>query len=60
MIQNGGRTHTVFTVHSVTQVTYDYIYFGSDPRVPRGTVATLDEHTFRTDTESVDGSVGDL
>ena len=60
MIQNGGRTHTVFTVHSVTQVTYDYIYFGSDPRVPRGTVATLDEHTFRTDTESVDGSVGEL
>ena len=28
--------------------------------MPRGTVATLDEHTFRTDTESVDGSVGDL
>ena len=41
-------------------MTRDYIYFGSDPRVPRGTVVTLDEHTFTTYAESYDGSVGDL
>ena len=46
--------------HPYAQMTRDYIYFGSDPRVPRGTVVTLDEHTFTTYAESDDGSVGDL
>ena len=32
----------------------------SIPRVPRGTVVTVGEHTFTTDMESDDGSTGDL
>ena len=35
-------------------------YFGSFPRVPRGTVVTVGERTFTTDMESDDGATGDL
>ena len=37
----------------------DYIYFGSIPRVPRGTQVTIEGHTFIADAESDDGELGD-
>ena len=58
-IQYDGQTHTVWTVHTVIETTEEYIYFGSDPLVPRDTVVTFDEYTLRTDAESKDGSTGD-
>ena len=61
-IQPGGANINVWTVHTfahpVPQLT-DYIYFGSIPRVPRGTQVTIEGHTFIADAESDDGAVGD-
>ena len=61
-IQPGGANINVWTVHSFAhpapQLT-DYIYFGSYPRVPRGTQVTIEGHTFIADAESDDGAVGD-
>ena len=47
-------------MHNYKQLSRAYFYFGSIPRVPRGTVVTVGEHTFTTDMESDDGSTGDL
>ena len=58
-IQPGGENINVWTVHTVIETTEEYIYFGSIPRVPRGTVVTFDEYTLRTDAESEDGQLGD-
>ena len=58
-IQPGGENINVWTVHTVIETTEEYIYFGSIPRVPRGTVVTFDEYTLRTDAESDDGAEGD-
>ena len=61
-IQPGGANINVWTVHTFAhpapQLT-DYIYFGSNPRVPRGTQVTIEGHTFIADAESDDGAVGD-
>ena len=61
MIEYGGQEIEVWTVHVVPQLPrgLTYIYFGSIPRVPRGTVITLGELTYTTDVVSDDGSVGD-
>ena len=58
-IQPGGENINVWTVHTVIETAEEYIYFGSIPRVPRGTVVTFDEYTLRTDAESEDGQLGD-
>ena len=61
-IQPGGANINVWTVHTfahpVPQLP-DYIYFGSNPRVPRGTQVTIEGHTFIADAESDDGDKGD-
>ena len=61
-IQPGGANINVWTVHTfahpVPQLT-DYIYFGSSPRVSRGTQVTIEGHTFIADAESDDGDKGD-
>ena len=61
-IQPGGENINVWTVHTfahpLPQLT-DYIYFGSIPRVPRGTQVTIEGHTFIADAESDDGELGD-
>ena len=61
-IQPGGANINVWTVHTfahpLPQLT-DYIYFGSIPRVPRGTQVTIEGHTFIADAESDDGEFGD-
>ena len=54
-----GQAITVETVHTVRNQNSTYMYFGSSPRVPRGTVVTVDGRSFPTDTESDDGSRGD-
>ena len=61
MIEYGGQEIEVWTVHVIPQLPrgLPYIYFGSIPRVPRGTVITLGELTYTTDVVSDDGSLGD-
>ena len=54
-----GQAITVSTVHTVRNQNSTYMYFGSSPRVPRGTVVTVDGRSFTTDTDSDDGSRGD-
>ena len=54
-----GQAITVGTVYSVRSPNRTAMYFGSIPRVPRGTVVTVDGRSFTTDTESDDGSLGD-
>ena len=46
-------------MHTYKELSRAYFYFGSFPRVPRGTVVTVGERTFTTDMESDDGSTGD-
>ena len=61
-IQPGGANINVWTVHAFAHPhpqLPDYIYFGSIPRVPRGTQVTIEGHTFIADAESDDGDVGD-
>ena len=61
-IQPGGANINVWTVHAFAHPLPqlpDYIYFGSIPRVPRGTQVTIEGHTFIADAESDDGAVGD-
>ena len=59
-IEYRGQNINVWTVHTQKELTNEYFYFGSMPRVPRGTVVTVGEHTFTTDMESEDGSVADI
>ena len=59
-IEYGGENFDVWTVHTYKELSRGYFYFGSIPRVPRGTVVTVGERTFTTDIESDDGSTGDL
>ena len=59
-IEYGGENFNVWTVHTYKELSRAYFYFGSFPRVPRGTVVTVGERTFTTDMESDDGSRGDL
>ena len=59
-IEDGDEEFNVWTVHNYKELSRAYFYFGSIPRVPRGTVVTVGEHTFTTDMESDDGSAGDL
>ena len=57
-IQPGGANINVWTVHTFAHPLPqlpDYIYFGSIPRVPRGTQVTIEGHTFIADAESDDG-----
>ena len=61
-IQPGGANINVWTVHTFAHPLPqlpDYIYFGSNPRVPRGTQVTIEGHTFIADAESDDGEEGD-
>ena len=61
-IQPGGANINVWTVHTFAHPAPqlpDYIYFGSNPRVPRGTQVTIEGHTFIADAESDDGAEGD-
>ena len=58
-IEDGGENFNVWTVHTYKELSRAYFYFGSFPRVPRGTVVTVGERTFTTDMESDDGSTGD-
>ena len=61
-IQPGGANINVWTVHTFAHPAPqlpDYIYFGSIPRVPRGTQVTIEGHTFIADAESDDGAEGD-
>ena len=61
-IQPGGANINVWTVHTFAHPLphlTDYIYFGSNPRVPRGTQVTIEGHTFIADAESDDGQLGD-
>ena len=58
-IQPGGENINVWTVHIFAHPhpqLPDYFYFGSIPRVPRGTQVTIEGHTFIADAESDDGS----
>ncbi len=58
-IQPGGANINVWTVHTFAHPLPqlpDYIYFGSIPRVPRGTQVTIEGHTFIADAESDDGA----
>ena len=59
-IEDGGENFNVWTVHTYKELSRAYFYFGSMPRVPRGTVVTVGERTFTTDMESDDGGTGDL
>ena len=59
-IEYGDDEFNVWTVHTYKYLSRGYFYFGSIPRVPRGTVVTVGERTFTTDMESDDGSTGDL
>ena len=59
-IEYRGQNINVWTVHTQKETTNEYFYFGSMPRVPRGTVVTVGEHTFTTDMESEDGSTADI
>ena len=59
-IEYGGENFDVWTVHTYKELSRGYFYFGSIPRVPRGTLVTVGERTFTTDTESDDGATGDL
>ena len=59
-IEYGGENFNVWTVHTYKELSRAYFYFGSFPRVPRGTVVTVGERTFTTDMESDDGARGDL
>ena len=59
-IEYGSENLNVWTVHNYKELSRAYFYFGSLPRVPRGTVVTVGERTFTTDMESDDGSTGDL
>ena len=59
-IEYGGENFNVWTVHTYKELSRAYFYFGSFPRVPRGTVVTVGERTFTTDMESDDGATGDL
>ena len=59
-IEYGGENFDVWTVHTYKELSSAYFYFGSLPRVPRGTVVTVGERTFTTDMESDDGATGDL
>ena len=59
-IEYGSENLNVWTVHNYKELSRAYFYFGSIPRVPRGTVVTVGERTFATDMESDDGSAGDL
>ena len=59
-IEYGDEEFNVWTVHTYKELSRAYFYFGSIPRVPRGTVVTVGEHTFTTDMESDDGITGDL
>ena len=59
-IEYRGQNINVWTVHTQKELTNEYFYFGSMPRVPRGTVVTVGEHTFTTDMESEDGSAADI
>ena len=59
-IEYRGQNINVWTVHTQKELTNEYFYFGSMPRVPRGTVVTVGEHTFTTDMESEDGSTADI
>ena len=59
-IEYGGENFNVWTVHNYKELSRAYFYFGSIPRVPRGTVVTVGERTFTTDMESDDGATGDL
>ena len=58
-IEYGGENFDVWTVHTYKELSLGYFYFGSNPRVPRGTVVTVGERTFTTDMESDDGFTGD-
>ena len=61
-IQPGGANINVWTVHAFAHPAPhlpDYIYFGSFPRVPRGTQVTIEGHTFIADAESDDGFESD-
>ena len=61
-IQPGGANINVWTVHTFAHPLPqlpDYIYFGSFPRVPRGTQVTIEGHTFIADAESDDGAESD-
>ena len=61
-IQPDGANINVWTVHTFAHPAPqlpDYIYFGSNPRVRRGTQVTIEGHTFIADAESDDGAVGD-
>ena len=59
-IEYGGENFNVWTVHTYKELSRAYFYFGSFPRVPRGTVVTVGERTFTTDMESDDGATADL
>ena len=59
-IEYGDEEFNVWTVHTQQEASRDYFYFGSIPRVPRGTVVTVGERTFTTDTESEDGFTADI
>ena len=59
-IEYRGQNINVWTVHNYKELSRAYFYFGSIPRVPRGTVVTVGERTFTTDMESEDGSTADL
>ena len=60
-IEYRGQNINVFTVSTALNPSLrDEFYFGSFPRVPRGTVITVGDLTFTTDAESDDGQVGDL
>ena len=60
-IEYRGQNINVWTVSTALNTSLrDEFYFGTFPRVPRGTVITVGDLTFTTDAESDDGSVGDL
>ena len=59
-IEDGDEEFNVWTVHTQQEASRDYFYFGSIPRVPRGTVVTVGERTFTTDTESEAGGNDDI
>ena len=57
-IPYNGEAITVWAVYSVRNPNGTYMYFESDPQVPRGTVVTLDGRSFTTNVDSEDGSYG--
>ena len=58
-IEYGDEEFDVWTVHTYKELSRAYFYFGSEPRVPLGTVITVGERTFTTDMESDDGGRSD-